>query len=583
MKSFYIPSCVFIAVMLITSCQEERSGTDEEVTKTINPTLDFRPNIIWIVAEDMSGNIAAFGDSTIRTPVLDQLAREGVCYDNFYTPAPVCAPARSAIITGMYPTSLGTHNMRTGPWFAGVPPEAQIKRYEQFVPDGIIAYEAVPAPEVKMFTEFLRKSGYFTTNNSKEDYQFLKTPTAWDECSNTAHWRNRKLNQPFFSVFTLFVTHESQIWEKANDSLLVDEHLNVPVPPYLPDTKVARQDIRRMYSNILEMDHQVGVIIEQLKADGLLDSTIIMWFTDHGGPLPRQKRSLHDSGIKVPMIVRYPNQQDAASRDDRMISFVDLAPTMLSLAGVKPPDYMQGNAFLGEFMANEKNEYVFAAADRYDKFYDQSRAVRDKRYKYIRHYKNDKPVFFPIDYRENMAIMGEFHRLREKDSLTAIQKIWFNPTKPEEELYDLWTDPNEIQNLASDPTYKAKLLELRAANERFIKEINDLGFVPEQDLIKRFWPDEVQPKTSNPKIQVSNNFASIDCDTEGASIGFRIASQSLDGNVTWELYTDKLEVATGDSIDVIAHRLGFEPSDVIILKMTSTGPKLIVKEKSIVK
>ena len=274
----------------------------------LNPSLEFRPNILWLVAEDLSPVIPSFGDSTIVTPNLSRLAAEGISYDNFYSPAAVCSPARAAIITGMYPNSIGANHMRTGPWYAGRPSEEFLenRRYTSF-PEDLPYYEAVPPPEVKMFTEYLRTDGYFTSNNSKEDYQFAKTMTAWDKYGSEAHWRQKNEGQPFFSVFNFGVTHESRIWAKMEDSLWIPEDLEVPVPPYLPNTEVGIRDVRRMYSNILEMDAQIGNILDQLEADGLLDSTIVFWYTDHGGPLPRQKRLLHDSGIKVPLIVRYPD------------------------------------------------------------------------------------------------------------------------------------------------------------------------------------------------------------------------------------------------------------------------------------
>lgn len=550
-------SCLLLSIFSFSS----------ERTPQISPSnheVDSVPNIVWIVAEDMSANIPAFGDSTISTPVLNRLAKSGVRYTNFYTPAPVCSPARSAIITGMYPTSIGTHNMRTGPWWDGIPPPAQVKRYEQFTPEGVIAYEAVLPPEVKMFTEILRQSGYYTSNNSKEDYQFLKTLTAWDDCSATADWRGRKAGQPFFSVFNLFVTHESQIWEKANDTLLVDENLDVPVPPYLPDTKMARRDVRRMYSNIMEMDKQVGEILAELEADGLIENTIIMWYSDHGGPLPRQKRSIHDSGIKVPMIICHPNNEHAGTEDDRMVSFVDLAPTVLSIAGVKPPAYMQGTAFLGKYLRKKEPEYIYAATDRFDKFYDQARAVRDERYKYIKYYNPEIPIFSPIGYRENMSLMNEMHRLRQKDSLTDIQKIWFEPTKPSEALYDTQNDSHEINNLAKDPHFKKKLLELRNKNEVFVKEINDLGFIDEKTLINKFWPNNIQPGTDTPLIIKIENTILITCKTEGATIGYRRQADSGEPAQSWNIYTDEFVIGAGVSIEVVAHRIGFKPSKVIV-------------------
>lgn len=571
-----IASRVLYIVFLVSVMACSRQSA-EPPTAELNPKLAFRPNIVWIVAEDMSGNIPAFGDSTIATPALSRLASEGVCYDNFFTPAPVCAPARSAIITGMYPISIGTHNMRTGPWWAGIPPQSQIERYEQFVPEGIGAYEAVPPPGVKMFTEFLREAGYYTSNNAKEDYQFLKTPTAWDACSGTATWKGRNPGQPFFAVFNLFVTHESQIWEKAQDSLWVDERLEVPVPPYLPDTETGRKDIRRMYSNIKEMDAQVAKILSQLEADGLLDSTIVMWYTDHGGPLPRQKRSLHDSGIKVPMIIRYPGQQFAGMRNEQMISFVDLAPTVLSLAKEEPPAYMQGKAFLGDYMHKEETKYVYAAADRYDKYYDQSRAVRDSRYKYIKHYMPDQPVFLPIGYRDNMAIMQELYQLKAENSLSPAQALWFQPEKPEEALYDTKNDPHEIHNLASDPTYQDKLIELRAANDTFVQKVNDKGFLEEKTLVERFWPGGEQPTTAQPIADIEGTEIMLDCQTPGTSIGYRNIQSD---NQSWNIYKKAFTAEMGDSLEVIAHRLGYAPSDSVILVVTPQGFEYITKSKS---
>jgi len=367
----------FLLLGLVLSCSPEHNeANQEESTSFPNPSLDFQPNIIWLVAEDQSPNLPSFGDSTVTTPTLSRLAAEGVCYDNFYTAHPVCAPARASIITGMYANHIGASHMRTGPWYNDkVPPEV-VEQYSQRLPEGVVSYEAVPPANAKMFTEYLRAAGYYCTNNSKQDYQFKKTMTAWDEDSNQAFWAKRKKGQPFFAVFNFGVTHESRIWAKAEDSLWVAEDLDVPVPPYLPDTEVGRRDVRRMYSNIKEMDTQVGEVLDRLEADGLLDSTIIFWYSDHGGPLPRQKRLLYDSGIKVPMIIRFPGQQFAGQRDDRMVSFIDLAPTVLSLVGLAPKDYMDGKAFLGEYVREEEPKYVFGAADRFDGKPDRIRSVQ---------------------------------------------------------------------------------------------------------------------------------------------------------------------------------------------------------------
>ncbi len=545
--------------ILIIACSEKESPEPRNIQNDINPTLNFKANILWIVAEDMSPTIPAYGDSTIVTPSLDRLAKEGVCYDNFFSPHPVCSPARASIITGMYANSIGASHMRTGPWMLENLPEHIVKGYKS-LPEENIPYEAVPPSEIKMFTEYLRTAGYYCSNNAKEDYQFIKTMTAWDESSSKAHWRNRPKNTPFFSVFNIGVTHESRIWAKAQDSLWVMQDLDVPVPPYLPDTEMGKNDVRRMYSNILEMDHRTGEILNELKEDGLLDSTIVVWYTDHGGPLPRQKRVLYDSGTKVPLIIRFPNGQFAGQRDNRMISFIDLAPTTLSLFGLKPPEHMQGTAFLGEYPREEEPQYIFGAADRFDKFTDRIRSVRDKRFKYIKNYEPEKPVYLDVAYRKNMPIMQELLRLREEKELTPQQALWFKTPKSIEELYDITNDPDELENLADSPDYKDDLLRLRKACNQWIQEINDTGLVPESELVNSFWPNGTQPTTANPELKIVDNQLEISCSTEGATIGYRVKN---DIDTSWKIYKAPITDLALNKIEAVAHRLGYKRSEVV--------------------
>ncbi len=548
----------------LLACGGQPEKVAPEPTGNLNPSLSFRPNILWLVAEDMSPTIPAYGDSTIITPVLDRLAEEGVVYDNFFTPHPVCAPARAAIITGMYANHIGASQMRTGPWYSDDVPQATIEAYAQYLPPGLRAYEAVPPEGVKMFSELLRIAGYYCTNNNKQDYQFRKTMTAWDENSRTATWRNREKGQPFFSVFNFEVTHESRIWAKAEDSLLVSEELDVPIPPYLPDTGPAKVDMRRMYSNILEMDSQVGRVLAELEADGLLDSTIVIWYSDHGGPLPRQKRALYESGVKVPMIIRFPGGQFAGERDARMVSFIDLAPTMLSLAGIEPPAFMDGTAFMGEYMRAEEPRFVFGAADRFDEKYDRRRFARNDRYKYIRNYMLDQPVYLDLSYRKQMTIMQELLRLRDEGKLTPEQELWFDPVKKPEELYDLQTDPFELNNLTEDPDYANVLKEMRDAMDSWLGEFDDTGLMPEEELISKFWPEGVQPKTANPEITRSNDGQIIiQCATPGASIGYRLSG---DQNTSWIVYTKPFSFEPGTDIETVAHRPGFIRSEIVPFK-----------------
>lgn len=550
-----------IASITLTACaQTERPG---------EPPWDFRPNIVWIVAEDLSPIIPPFGDSTIVTPSLSRLAAEGVRYTNVFSPSGVCAPSRAAVATGMYPTAIGAMHMRTGPWvIKGVIPaliearREQARIYETVPPP----YEAVPPPNVRMHSELLRRGGYYTTNRAKEDYQFRAPVTAWDESSPTAHWRHRPAGQPFFSIVNLGITHESQIWARAGDSLLVPEDLDVPVPPYLPATEVALQDIRRLYSNIVVMDRQVGELVDELESAGLLDSTIVFWFGDHGGPLPRQKRLMYDSGLRVPLIVRYPNGWRAGTTDDRLISFVDFLPTLMSLAELPQPEGLAGRPFEGRDRSPEDRRYIHAAVDRLDEQPNGVRAVRDRRYKYLRHLHPELPYYTRVTYREQMPIMQELLRLRDAGQLTEAQAQWFRPNRPPEELFDTLNDPYELHNLAADPEHADKLEELRAEADRWMQETGDLGLMPEREYLASIWPDGTQPVTAVPIAEWSGLTVTLTSTTDGASIGYQLLSPGDTLMDRWDVYMAPVTVPDGLELHAVAHRLGYLPSDTVVVR-----------------
>ena len=506
-------------------------------------------NILWLVAEDLSPVIPSWRDSTVETPNLSRLAAEGVRYTNVFSVSGVCAPSRAALATGMYPTRIGATHMRTG-------------GNSKFLPPGVAPYEAMPPSEVRMHSEYLRMAGYYCSNNPKEDYQFNKPLTAWDESSNSAHWRNKKPGQPFFAIFNFQVTHESQIWVRAEDSLWVEGDLEVPIPPYLPDNEVGRKDVRRMYSNIKIMDYQVGEVLKQLEEDGYMDNTIIVWYTDNGGPLPRQKRLLYDSGVKIPVIIRYPDKAHAGESDDRLISFIDFKPTLLSMAGIEPPDDLDGRAFAGKYEDPVKRKYIHGAADRFDERYDQIRMVRDHRFKYLRNYRPEQGYYLPVAYREQMAIMQELLRMREKGELNEYQAQWFRESKPAEELFDTEQDPFELHNLAADPAYAEKLAELRTECDRWIAETGDMGLIPEQDYIKSIWPGGVQPVSLNPEMSFEGGSLSITCKTEGASIGFQVLTGEKEAGDVWQVYTGPVSLSEGEKLVCVAHRIGYKPSEI---------------------
>ena len=519
---------------------------------TAEPEWD-RPNIVWIVAEDLGPYLPSFGDSTVETPNLSKLASEGVRYTHVFSPSGVCAPSRAALATGMYQNAIGAQHMRTG----GNP---------RYFPSGIFPYEALPPNGVKMHSEYMRMNGYYATNRSKEDYQFRKTVTAWDASSGQAHWKNRPdPNQPFFTIFNIGVTHESQIWSRAEDSLWVDPDLDVPIPPYYPDTEVVRKDIRRMYSNIKIMDSLVGELVQELEDAGELENTIIFWYADHGGPLPRMKRLLYDSGMRVPMIIRFPDKWRAGQVDDQLISFIDFKPTILSLAGIQPPAYLdgQGQAFLGEYKADSPRAFVHGAGDRFDAQYDMIRAVRDHRFKYLRNHNPDRGYYLPVKYREQMGIMQELLTLRDEGSLNEVQMQWFRPGKPLEELFDTVTDPHEIHNLASDPAYVEKLVELRREHDRWVEAIDDKGLVPEAEFLESIWPGGVQPQLASLVVQKDGPMVSLSSPTEGASIGYQVIGRSEDAGNTWKIYSEPVRLKRGQKMLAISDHIGYKPTEII--------------------
>lgn len=514
------------------------------------PIQAHKPNILWLIAEDISPYLAYFGDSTIKTPNLDRLAREGIIYKNVFDVSGVCAPSRSCLITGMYPTCIGTNNMRT------------LKTYPQA---GIPDYSVVLPPEVKMFSELMRINGYYCTNNSKQDYQFVAPLSGWNESSGKAHWRNRPTGMPFFSVFTFNVTHESQIWEKKNDPLLVDP-ARVPVPPYYPDSPVIRQDLARMYSNIIEMDIQVGEKLKQLEDDRLLDNTIIIWFSDNGGPLPRGKREIYDTGLHIPMIIRFPDKRLAATVNEDLISFVDFAPTTLSLAGIKIPDYMQGVAFAG-IEKGKPRKYIYAARDRMDSEYDMVRAVRDNRFKYIKNFQPEKPYMQNIAYRKQMGIMNELFRYEKEGKLNKVQSLWFRKSKAPEELYDTEADPYEFHNLASDPKHLRKLNELRSELADWMKRVDDKGFIPEKEWVERMWPGLIQPVTAQPEFHIQSGVFLIKSETRGASISYQVVKKGqTPDKKAWKVYQHPIKINENEKIIAVAERIGFKSS--IITEIT---------------
>ena len=518
------------------------------------------PNILWLTCEDMSPRLGCYGDDTVPTPNIDRLAGQGLRYTNAFGVYGTCSPNRHALILGMYPNSTGGMaqrvTKRTSALHMITDPELL----------AIPVYEATPPPEAKCFSEYLRAAGYYCTNNVKTDYQFATPITAWDESSDTAHWRNRPNPEtPFFSVFNYTGTHESQIFKQTSPQVV--DPADVDLPPYYPDTPIVRRDLARHYDNIARLDEWVGDLLRQLDEDGLAENTIVFFFSDHGDGLPRMKRWVYDSGLHVPLMVRFPDGHGAGTTTDELVSFVDFAPTVLSLAGLDLPAYLHGQAFLGPQKAKPR-KYIFGCRDRMDPAPETIRAVRDKRFKYVRNYRPDLPYIGYIPYRDQQEIMQDIHRLIAEGSLGPDQWQFTAKKKPLEELYDTQTDPHEIHNIASDPSYYEKLAELRKAHEEWTQRTGDLGRMPETEMLKLIWPPNgQQPTTRDPHIQVNKESAGgptveLTCETEGASIAYQSGPSQQDAR--WLLYTGPMPSRDfPQGISVRANRIGWKPSETI--------------------
>jgi arylsulfatase A-like enzyme len=419
-----------------------------------------RPNILWLIAEDFGPHLGCYGTKEVTTPNLDRLAAEGVRYTRFFVTCPVCSPSRSAFMTGMYQTTIGAHNHRS-------------HRDDGYtLPDG-----------VRLLTDWMRDAGYFTANvrqfpapikfrgSGKTDWNFAYDGKPFD----SDQWIDLKSHQPFFAQVNFQETHRAFNAPSKADPAKVD------IPPYYPDHPITREDWAKYLDSATELDRKVGLILRQLEADGLADNTVIVFFGDNGQAHVRGKQFCYDSGLHVPLIIRWPRKLDAPKHyqagtvDGRVLEAIDLAPTMLAIAGAKKPPKMQGEIFLGD-QAAEPRQYVFGARDRCDETVFRFRTVRDERYRYIRNFTPDRPFLQANNYKEKQyPVWNLIKELAEQDKLTPVQAVLAAPTMPEEELYDLQNDPHEIKNLAQSPEHKEVLARMRSALERWIEGSNDQG------------------------------------------------------------------------------------------------------------
>ncbi len=527
-----------------------------------------QPNILVLMAEDMSSRVGAFGDTAAVTPHLDAFAAEGVRYTNTFTTAGVCAPSRAAHILGMHQISTGTQHMRSSSR-----------------PEG--GYYSVPPEDAKAYPELLRAAGYYTYTDNKLDYQFSGVmthrgpPTIWGlEGAAAPDWDKRAPGQPFFGFISFMITHESGVFPPIGSMPSGILHFlmqvmrwygqdgpmpqvvspqDVAVPPYYPDTPTVRADMARHYNNIAYMDAEVGVILQQLETAGLADSTIVIWTTDHGDGLPRAKRELFDSGIKVPMIIRWPEAfrpegVTPGGVDERLISFVDLGPTILSLAGVPVPANMQGRDFAAG--DTRPHEYIYASRDRIDELIDRQRAVRDARYKYVRSWYPDVPGGTDLKFRDNIDMVREMRAMYDAGQLNAIQQQWYEPPGAER-LFDLELDPFEIHDVSSDPQYQGVLQRMRGAMDAWLTRVGDWSNEPESAMVARFEPDGERQVTPAPTLEVRDGMLVITPALAGHSLEYRLD----DGR--WQLYTRPVSINNYSAIEARAVRYGWEESEIV--------------------
>ena len=522
-----------------------------------------RPNVVWLVAEDMSPWLGCYGDDTVPTPNCDRLAREGVRYRNAFATSPVCAPARSSLITGMYATRIGTMQMRNGK------PSATALRRNPDAYRDIPSYEGLPPAWLRCFPEQLRKHGYYCVNGGKKDYQFQEPVTVWNRNGGRRPWRGRRDDQPFFVVFNYFGTHESGAFPDTKAKRSVVDPADVSVPPIYPDTANVRRALARTYDNIAAFDRWVGKRLEELEQDGLLDSTIVMLYSDHGVGLPRGKRSCYDTGTRVPLLVRFADGARAGEVEDRVVQFVDFGPTVLSLCGIEPDKRLDGVPFLGAF-ARDGHGLAFSHSDRFDAVYDRQRSVRDGRYRYVRNYVTDVPYLIANAYRERIPMTADLYALRGRDDVPAAMWQMAATTRAREELYDSQQDPWETHNLAGDAEHAERLVAMQRQLDDWIAATGDLGFVlPETSMVREhIWPpDGVQPTT--PPASVTERHTSfgtsieITCPEPGASIAFRTRALDSEAKGPWRVYPDApifVHVDENRLIDVQTHRIGWRPT-----------------------
>jgi N-sulfoglucosamine sulfohydrolase len=448
-----------------------------------------RPNILWIIAEDIGPELGIYGTPEVRTPNLDRLAAQGMLFTQAFTTSPVCSPSRSAFNTGMYQTTIGAHNHRSHR-----PDDPS--QYPFPLPDG-----------VRIVSHWLRDAGYFTGNirHFPEGIAFQGTgKTDWNftvdgEPFDTDRWDDLKTRQPFYAQINFPESHRGSDWDVAHERVAQPADPDkVVFPPYYPDHPVVRADWAQYLNTVMSLDEKVGVVLQLLERDGLADNTVVIFMGDNGRAMVRGKQWPYDSGLRVPLIVYWPAAisppapYEPTGVSSQLISLIDVAATTLAIAGLAKPPLMQGRVFLGPD-SDPPRRYVFGGRDRGDETVDRIRTVRTQRYRYVRNFMPERPFLQINRYKEaTYPTIWVLRKLASEGKLTPIQARLLAPSRPPEELYDVIADPYEIENLAASPSHQEVLGQLRGILEAWIVETNDQGRTPEDPAVVSYYEQRMK-------------------------------------------------------------------------------------------
>ena len=455
----------------------------------IPPEQPNRPNILWILAEDMSPDLGFLGVPEVHTPYIDALAEKGMYFENVFTTSPVCSPSRSAFHTGMYQMTIGAHNHRSHR--AEDPSE-----YPFPLPKG-----------VRVLPDWMRDAGYYTANirEVSEDSWFRGTgKTDWNftydgKPFESDKWDDLKVNQPFYAQINFSETHRGRAWNEAHTRIDTPaDPEKVRIPPYYPDHPEVKKDWAQYLNTVMALDRKVGDMLALLERDGLAENTIVVFMADHGRAMVRGKQWPYDSGLRVPLIIYIPASIEApagyvpGSTSDRLVSSIDLTATTIALAGMQKPTLMQGRVFLGE-QTEASRSYVYSGRDRGDETVDRIRTIRSKRFRYIRNYYPEKPLLQTNRYKEaSYPTMWVLRKMHQEGTLSPEAAVLMAPTRPAEELYDLRNDPYEIRNLVHSPDHQEILKHFRVKLDDWTVEVDDLGRFPESPEVHAFYEQKMK-------------------------------------------------------------------------------------------